>query len=688
MPKFTPHANQSRFNQGPILPQFVHDYMAHGAQKGDRNDTLFKVAAQYLHAGIAEADIAPQLIARAVADGLSLCEAQKAITSAFNSQKKEPLGGHNIASGNSNFPKRKFVPGPSSTRPFSMPLPPPIPDGFKRYLENNFKAGEGVSVSETIIENGNRRPGKGDLATREEWLAKIAIKPLEKYYAGGEGIFVRINPTSGSKIVDVTDFRHGLFEADKDSAGKLIPKEEQYAALINSHLPCRAILDSGDRSIHAVVHLGAGLNRAEYDRRYALCFEALEGHWIDDNNKDITRYSRVPGVPRRLYDENGNFVGNGRQELLALNVGEASFEEWEAKWCVDPLEQEISNYYFLRTVPDFGRHYPPQLIEGLLYQGEKLTLIGPSKSFKTWTLMDIFLCVSNGIPFLDRFPTHQVNTAFLDFESLEASIRHRFEAIAKAHGLDPVRAFDFVKAASFKGRLSNGFANFCDPKVQRVLVKILIDAGIGLYGVDPTYHVYHGADENSNSAMADLFASFDLICRESRSAFASTHHFAKGNAFQKDPLDRGAGAGAISGRAPGAVMIFTPHKEPHCFTVDLIVRDFPVIDSFVVRRRHPLMVIDTSLDPKDLLTPPTAVAPKVRDAQKEGRLNSIMTAVRMVEPNGVTAARLRAATGIAESTMRTYLPQLVSKGMIYRSPLDDKYHLSPSQAAAWGNAPL
>ena len=466
-------------------------------------------------------------------------------------------------------------------------------EGFRLYLENCFQPGEGISVSPTVLEvNGKRNPGKGDLGTREEWLAKIAVKPIERYYPG-DWIFIRINPTSGSHACDVTSFRHGLFEADEDAGHKQIPKEEQYAALINSHLPCRAIVDSGNRSIHGIVYLNAP-NREEYDRRYALALSALEGHWIDGKNKTPERYSRVPGVPRKNYDDQGKFTHPGRQELLALNTGEVSWDEWEGKWTIDPAEEEISGSYLLRSIPDFSVNYPPQLIEGLLYQGEKLTIIGPSKSFKTYTLMDLFLCLANGIKFLERFPTHKVMCAFMDFESLEASIRHRFEAIAKAHGLQAPAAFDLLRAISFKGRASNGHTDFTNPKVQKVVVRVLTDAGIGMYGVDPMYQVYNGADENSNSAMADLFLAFDRICRETHSSFASTHHFAKGNAFQKDPIDRGAGAGAMSGRSPGAAIIFTPHREAHCFTVDFIVRDFPIIDSFVVRRKHPLMEVDSS----------------------------------------------------------------------------------------------
>ena len=67
---------------------------------------------------------------------------------------------------------------------------------------------------------------------------------------------------------------------------------------------------------------------------------------------------------------------------------------------------------------------------------------------------------------------------------------------------------------------------------------------------------------------------------------------------------------------------------------------------------------------------------------------AIMAALRAAEPDGLTQKRLAAATTLAERTLKRYLPELISKGMIYKSPLDDKFHLSSTQATAWGNAPV
>jgi len=51
---------------------------------------------------------------------------------------------------------------------------------------------------------------------------------------------------------------------------------------------------------------------------------------LDDKNKNPSRYFPLPGGwPRNLYDDAGNHCGIGRQELLAVNVGPASWAEYE-----------------------------------------------------------------------------------------------------------------------------------------------------------------------------------------------------------------------------------------------------------------------------------------------------------------------------------------------------------------------
>lgn len=334
MPKYIEGISRQRFSryQHDSVPTCVRNYLNHGAQKGDRNASLHKAAAQCLNASIHQTDVHAQLLARAMRDGLSEHEANKTINSAYRGQKLDPP--HGFHPGSSSGPRAAFstfqsgvsvAPGAAS----AVSLPAPIPDGFKVYLETCFKTGETVAISGTRIElDGKRVPDKGGIYKRDNLLSRMSPDLVAKFNLGGEGLFIRINPATGDADKDVTSLRHGLFEADKDGDGNPIPKEQQYAAFIASRLPISAIVNSGNVSIHALVRLDAP-NVDEYKRRYALAADALAGHWIDPGTANRSRFSRAPGAERKNYDDNGAYTHTSQQELLAINVGETTWDEWE-----------------------------------------------------------------------------------------------------------------------------------------------------------------------------------------------------------------------------------------------------------------------------------------------------------------------------------------------------------------------
>ena len=72
----------------------------------------------------------------------------------------------------------------------------------------------------------------------------------------------------------------------------------------------------------------------------------------------------------------------------------------------------------------------PVIIEGLWRQGEVLLLGSHAKSFKSWNLMDLFFCVTNGLPYLiwDKGTTAG-RVLYIDMELTKATVRERFEKI-------------------------------------------------------------------------------------------------------------------------------------------------------------------------------------------------------------------------------------------------------------------
>jgi len=327
----------------PTIPKRTRDYLAHGAPQGERNNELFEAACQLRDGGYARSRIDAIVIPRAESDGLSRAEIEATLDSVFRREARAPLSGNN---GEEPWP-------PSPPAPTGVTLPPPLADGLKLLLETCFQEGEYVGISGTFLNaSGEYKPGPGDYNLREAWLKRLTLDSIDKVYPGKDGLFIRINPTQGKADKDVTALRNGLVEWDRDARGQRIPKEIQYGALLNSKLPISVILDSGNKSIHGWVRVDAP-DRYEYDRRLEVIREYFQkaGLPMDPQNKNPSRYSRCPGVDRNLYDEHQNPAGTGRQELLAINVGLSSWEEWEEQARDLKVETERVRAYYQPIQP-------------------------------------------------------------------------------------------------------------------------------------------------------------------------------------------------------------------------------------------------------------------------------------------------------------------------------------------------
>lgn len=321
----------SEENSGyPDLPKATREYLREGAAVGSRDNSLFGAACQFRDGGYSQADAEGPLIDRAVRDGLSEAYAKRKIASAYS---QPPRGSANNAHASGTAPPPQQSKASSAS---ASVLPPPIADGFRILLETCFLEGEGVAIGRGRIEDGDLKIDGGSVLRRERWLAK-GSPPINKTE---EGVFVRVNPlrSGGKADKDVTAYRHGLVEFDRAADGKLVPKEAQYQALIESGFPISAIIDGGNISLQALVRFDAG-NPREFDERWKLVadhFQNVEG--FDPSTKNPSRYCRLPGVTRRI---EGGAIGH--QELLAVRIGPTSWQEWQQAHQQDSSTTEFSD---------------------------------------------------------------------------------------------------------------------------------------------------------------------------------------------------------------------------------------------------------------------------------------------------------------------------------------------------------
>lgn len=287
---------------------------------------------------------------------------QSAITSDHEKPRGHLLGDNRMEAGRHPAPVKAAVPaappGPKYALPVSGELPEPLPDGARALIRAAFKEGEFIGACSTILgAEGRARPddprqNPPKSFTREQWLAALDEaggdpNELFDHCAGkSDGAWIRINPMAQGREsdADVTAFRHVLIEFDK------IPQAQQWSLYQQSNLPCTAIINSGGKSIHAWVRVDAP-DLDAYKLAVAVLYDHFVEYKLDGQNKNPSRYSRMPGVPRGT---------TGRQTLLALNVGAPSFAAWRA----DQKQEEESRLAELND--PLGRLSSPEDEQGLL----------------------------------------------------------------------------------------------------------------------------------------------------------------------------------------------------------------------------------------------------------------------------------------------------------------------------------
>jgi AAA domain len=78
---------------------------------------------------------------------------------------------------------------------------------------------------------------------------------------------------------------------------------------------------------------------------------------------------------------------------------------------------------------------PPEIIKGILHQGSKMAFGGGSKSFKTWTLLELSVCIATGRDWLG-FPTTKGRVLSVNFELPRFAIGKRVREICEAMGVE------------------------------------------------------------------------------------------------------------------------------------------------------------------------------------------------------------------------------------------------------------
>ncbi len=408
-----------------------------------------------------------------------------------------------------------------------------------RYLEALFEPGEvvGYVVDSWRKEEGGRwlPNGKGPCTETAGEIVERVTKHKDDLAASigwnnaEAGAWIRFNPLDGKGVrnANVAEFRYALVESDEMEVGR------QLAIIEELELPVAALVHSGNKSLHAIVRIDAA-DYDEYRRRVDFLYRTCSknGLKLDTQNKNPSRLSRMPGVTR-----------SGRKQwLVATGMGKGSWAEWR-EW-IDELNDDLPDMESLADVWDDLPPLAPPLIDGVLRQGHKMLLSGPSKAGKSFALIELCVAIAEGLPWLG-FACSRGRVLYVNLELDRASCLHRFRDVYEAMGAEPRHLAD-IDVWNLRGK-SKPMDKLAPSLIRRALKTRPIAVVI-----DPIYKIITG-DENSADQMAAFCNQFDRVATELGCAVVYCHHHSKGAQGGKRSMDRASGSGVFA-RDPDALL--------------------------------------------------------------------------------------------------------------------------------------
>lgn len=475
------------------------------------------------------------------------------------------------------------------------------------------------------------------------------------------GAWIRFNPMNGNgaKNSDVTSYRYTLIESDKMSVSK------QIAMIRALELPVAALVYSGGKSVHAIVHVDADTFK-EYQQRVQFIYEICEknGFKVDTQNKNPSRLSRMPGEYR----------GDKKQFLIATNIGHGSYKELLEY--VEEAADDLPPFTDLEEVFSNPPELAPELIHGVLRQGHKMLFVGPSKAGKSFALIELAIAIAEGGTWLD-FQCSQGKVLYINLEIDSASCIHRFIDVYNALGMPPenlqnIEIWNLRGAAIPMDKLA--------PKIIRRAKKYGFKAII----IDPIYKVIMG-DENAAGDMAKFCNQFDLLCSDLGCSTIYCHHHSKGPQGQKKAMDRASGSGVFA-RDPDAVIDVTPLSvkeetgQLSAFKVSGILREFPPFKELCIVYHYPIHTVDHSgfLDMsavegslEDLQERGRDSSRKVRESGKNSRREQIVLLIEgaLSSGNQITQKQLAERFNCSIRTIRNDLTEINTPFEVYKTDM-------------------
>jgi hypothetical protein len=246
------------------------------------------------------------------------------------------------------------------------------------------------------------------------------------------------------------------------------------------------------------------------------------------------------------------------------------------------FEAQVRAEVAFRTLPapvvdaqDWLRREPPAVDPVLLdtYDtGDKVSLIGASKTRKSFFALQEAVCLAAGRDFLAWRVPRPRRVLMVQTEIQERHYWRRVRRMCEALGIAPEEIADRLQVVNGRG---------CGIGVEH-LQHYAEETRAEMVVVDPLYKFNRG-DENSAENMAALMSRFDELTQSTGAAVKYVHHDGKGSPGDRETRDRGSGSGVL-GRDYDACVTLTEHRDQEdALVIGVLLRNYPPQPGFTVK---------------------------------------------------------------------------------------------------------
>ena len=486
-------------------------------------------------------------------------------------------------------------------------------------LEAMFEPDDMVNIvtNTSLNKNGKWVPkGYGRQFRRDELCESLRKYGLDKVlgpYEREAGVWVRVNPMNGTGVndSDVAACRNALVESDD------MPLKDQERMLFELGLPIVCITNSGGKSLHAVVRVDAdGPNHFRDRVRYMHQECEKSGMTIDTANKNPSRLTRLAGVQR----------GEREQTLMHLRTGARDFATWMA-------QEKAAKLVYDYGIEPMDMVQPPVLdevlVEGVMRRGDKMCVAGASKSYKTFSLIQLAIAMSCGTKWFG-WKCKRGRVLYINYELRGESFRKRVWEIADAMSADRDLVAANMDVWNMRGRTQPLRVS------KEHIIEQADERGYDLVILDPIYKPFDG-DENSAEDVSAFMLLLDELAMRLHASVAYCHHHSKGAKGGVSAQDRFSGSGVFARDCDELVDISPLDLKDHDVTewgydpkatawrVETVIRDFEPKRPIDVVFEYPVHHVDETgyLSDFSLLSPQSVGGSKSGEKRREQRDENI-----------------------------------------------------------------